>query len=322
MRKNLKPILMLAGMLPTMAFAAPLEAPQIGGQGFVSGISVNTANAWETTKNADNFVGYDLPLKIEEQSLWNAWKHGHIRQLPYLAQSDGAVIYPLGQITPILQTCPGNYSLIVLNRGAVPEKMLGAPSGFWNVETGVAGDHAIIAVSPIYPGLKSNLQVMATGPHGNLITYSVDLTSGKTRYTPKLSFYRAEHRLIKRSTPILLKQNGSLPHTVMADTSPDAVHLSVNWKMQCVTGRCQDIMPVVVANTPHKVFVHFRHAQKSPPMILPRTRSGASWYAPSHLENGGKTLVIEGSPYQVDLLEEGHDGVVSEVRLTQEGSAK
>lgn len=320
MRKNLKSILLLTGMLPAVAFAAPLATPEIGGQGFIAGTSVNTATAWKITKEAGTFAGYDLPLKIQEQSLWTAWAHGHIRQLPFLAEPDGAVIYPLGQITPILQTCPGNYSLIVLNRGVIPEKMLGAPSGYWNVETAVAGRHAVIAVSPIYPGLKSNLQIMATGPHGNLITYSVGLASDKTRYTPRLSFYRAQSGFINSMPPqrsFLLNHSDAKRAGAAAALKPDAVHLSVDWEMQCVTGDCQSIMPTVVSNTQKSTFVDFRLAQKTPPIILPRNRSGKSWYAQSYLEDGGKTLVINGNPEQVDLLREGRKGAITEVRLTQ-----
>lgn len=323
MRKNGKMLFLLVGIFPTMAFATPLESPQIGGQGFVAGISINTASAWEATRNAGTFLNLGPRLQWEEQSLWKAWEHGYIQHLPYLAQSDGAVIYPLGQITPILQTCPGNYSLIVLNRGVVPDKMLGAHTGYWNVETSVAGHHAIIAVSPIYPGLKSDLQVMATGPHGNLITYSIGLVSGSRRYTPRLSFYRAQQTVVNNPVVVLPTPNGSDPsqsiHLEHTARNPDAVHLSVNWEMQCVTGQCQKLMLAVVANTPNKTFVHFKRPQNTAPMILTRNRSGESGYIPSQLTQGGKTLVLDGDPYQIDLLSNGPDGDISEVRLIQKG---
>ena len=235
---------------------------------------------------------------------------------------DGAVIYPLGQMVPILQTSPGNFSLIILNKGAVPNGMQGAPGTQWIVKTSVAGHHAIVAISPRFAGQSGNLQILATGPHGHLLTYTVGLVSDKSRYTPKLSFYRnhAAGIPLLPTSPSQQTVVGGTPPTLRATTAAPKVvasHLHVDWMMQCVTGQCGDLMPKTVASTGLQTFVHFRTPLKMPPMVLPENPQGHSWYAPSSLVGGARTLVVNASPYRLDLLQPLPKHGITEVRLTQ-----
>ncbi|WP_312283500.1 hypothetical protein [Candidatus Igneacidithiobacillus taiwanensis] len=320
--------LMLSAAIPAISVAAPsLHTPGVGS---AEGQALNTAQAWRIAADSHTLIGQGgLPLITEEQSLWNAWRSGRIGKLPVLAWGDGAVIYPLGLTTPILQTSPDNFSVIVLNKGAVPSGMLGAPGAQWIVKTTVAGHHAIVAVSPRFVGIQSNLQIFATGPQGQLLTYTVGLVSGKERYTPQLSFYRD---LAPQSAAIPLTPVGPGARTVVGGSPAEgpasrgkgpkivASHLSVNWQQQCVIGDCSQMMPLTVASTKTQTFVHFSKALQVAPLILPKDRQGNSWYAPSRLTAGGKTLIVDAAPWRLDLLQQGPGKQIMQIRLTRGGN--
>ncbi len=314
----LKPALLALAALPLTAVASP-----IGSDNGVAGQGLNTMAAWKTAQRSHTLVGETaIPLRTEEHTLWHLWQQGKVQALPVLAWGDGAVIYPLGQMVPILQTSPGNFSLIILNKGAVPNGMQGAPGTQWIVKTSVAGHHAIVAISPRFAGQSGNLQILATGPHGHLLTYTVGLVSDKSRYTPKLSFYRnhAAGIPLLPTSPSQQTVVGGTPPTLRATTAAPKVvasHLHVDWMMQCVTGQCGDLMPKTVASTGLQTFVHFRTPLKMPPMVLPENPQGHSWYAPSSLVGGARTLVVNASPYRLDLLQPLPKHGITEVRLTQ-----
>ncbi|WP_215844558.1 hypothetical protein HHS34_005490 [Acidithiobacillus montserratensis] len=316
--------LLLSALFPTMAVAAPSFSSD-DGVGIAQGDAMNTAQAWSVVKDAGDLIGRGgLPLTIEEQSLWSAWRAGRIQGLPVLAWGDGAVIYPLGLQVPVLQTSPGNFSTIVLNRKAVPSGFLGAPATQWIVKTMVAGDHAVIAISPRFPGLKSNLQILATGPHGHLLTYTVGLVSGVHRYTPQLSFYRDQERAavvpLLPTSPDSRTVRGGTDLRLQKDASSHpaivATKLSVNWTQQCATGDCQTMMPLTASSSPTQTFVHFDKPLQSAPLVLPENRAGKSWYASSRLVDHGKTLVVNADPWRLDLMVIGAKKQITEVRLT------
>jgi type IV secretion system protein VirB9 len=208
--------------------------------------------------------------------------------------------------------------------------MMGAPGTQWIVKTAVAGHHAIIAISPRFAGLTGNLQIFATGPRGHFLTYTIGLVSGQNRYTPKLSFYRNDSNPTMIHLPPATQNtdaDGTEAPTYRSRSDPEIVasKLSVNWKQQCVTGNCNDLMPVVVANTRSQTFIRFPTALKTPPMVLPENRQGRSWYAPSYLTAGGKTLVVDAVPWRLDLLRQAPNQQMTEVRLNQgddKGGAK
>ncbi len=320
--------LMLSAAFPAISVAAPfLSTPGVGS---TEGQALNTAQAWNIAAESRTLIGQGgLPLVTEEQSLWNAWRSGRIGKLPVLAWGDGAVIYPLGLTIPVLQTSPGNFSVIVLNKDAVPSGMLGAPGAQWIVKTTVAGHHAIVAVSPRFVGIKSNLQIFATGPQGQLLTYTVGLVSGKERYTPQVSFYLdlAPQAAAIPLTPIRQKAKtvvGGVQTVGHASHQKEpeivASKLSINWKEQCVVGDCAQMMPLTVSSTKTQTFVHFPKTLQAPPLILPKDRQGNSWYATSHLTANGKTLVVDAAPWRLDLLRQGPGKQIMEIRLTQDSN--
>ena len=127
-----------------------------------------------------------------------AFALGTLSQLPVFTRPGGEVIVPLGQVLPVLQTAPGNFSVVILGKGVKPVSLVGAPSAEWVVKETAAGGlaagrHPILEIMPRFAGLKGSIQIVATSPHGYPLTYTVGLVSGASRFTPVLSFYRVPH---------------------------------------------------------------------------------------------------------------------------------
>ncbi|MBU2823199.1 TrbG/VirB9 family P-type conjugative transfer protein, partial [Acidithiobacillus ferrooxidans] len=255
-----------------------------------------------------------------------AFALGTLSQLPVFTRPGGEVIVPLGQVLPVLQTAPGNFSVVILGKGVKPVSLAGAPSAEWVVKETVAGGlaagrHPILEIMPRFAGLKGSIQIVATSPHGYPLMYTVGLVSGTSRFTPVLSFYRVPH-VIPENPELMAPEQGQPAKVSMATsgvpTRPNtphvnATHADLDWTAQCFTGDCKPIQPISVVSNQKATFIHLPTGKT--PMVLVRNKAGKSLLVSYRME--GHTLAVGAAPYRIDLLT-GNWNHLAEIRLTNE----
>ncbi len=313
-------IAMAAGVPVSMA--STMKAPGVAGQSApIAGI-VNTAQIFQHSLN----IHYGEPIWAVEQQSVRAFALGTLSQLPVFTRPGGEVIVPLGQVLPVLQTAPGNFSVVILGKGVKPVSLAGAPSAEWVVKETVAGGlaagrHPILEIMPRFAGLKGSIQIVATSPHGYPLTYTVGLVSGTSRFTPVLSFYRVPH-VIPENPELMAPEQGQPAKVSMATsgvpTRPNtphvnATHADVDWTAQCFTGDCKPIQPISVVSNQKATFIHLPTGKT--PMVLVRNKAGKSLLVSYRME--GHTLAVGAVPYRIDLLT-GNWNHLAEIRLTNE----
>ncbi|MHB1579634.1 MAG: TrbG/VirB9 family P-type conjugative transfer protein [Acidithiobacillus ferrooxidans] len=313
-------IAMAAGVPVSMA--STMKAPGVAGQSApIAGI-VNTAQIFQHSMN----IHYGEPIRAVEQQSVRAFALGTLSQLPVFTRPGGEVIVPLGQVLPVLQTAPGNFSVVILGKGVKPVSLAGAPSAEWVVKETVAGGlaagrHPILEIMPRFAGLKGSIQIVATSPHGYPLTYTVGLVSGTSRFTPVLSFYRVPH-VIPENPELMAPEQGQPAKVSMATsgvpTRPNtphvnATHADVDWTAQCFTGDCKPIQPISVVSNQKATFIHLPTGKT--PMVLVRNKAGKSLLVSYRME--GHTLAVGAVPYRIDLLT-GNWNHLAEIRLTNE----
>ena len=313
-------IAMAAGVPVSMA--STMKAPGVAGQSApIAGI-VNTAQIFQHSLN----IHYGEPIRAVEQQSVRAFALGTLSQLPVFTRPGGEVIVPLGQVLPVLQTAPGNFSVVILGKGVKPVSLAGAPSAEWVVKETVAGGlaagrHPILEIMPRFAGLKGSIQIVATSPHGYPLMYTVGLVSGTSRFTPVLSFYRVPH-VIPENPELMAPEQGQPAKVSMATsgvpTRPNtphvnATHADVDWTAQCFTGDCKPIQPISVVSNQKATFIHLPTGKT--PMVLVRNKAGKSLLVSYRME--GHTLAVGAVPYRIDLLT-GNWNHLAEIRLTNE----
>ena len=313
-------IAMAAGVPVSMA--STMKAPGVAGQSApIAGI-VNTAQIFQHSLN----IHYGEPIRAVEQQSVRAFALGTLSQLPVFTRPGGEVIVPLGQVLPVLQTAPGNFSVVILGKGVKPVSLAGAPSAEWVVKETVAGGlaagrHPILEIMPRFAGLKGSIQIVATSPHGYPLTYTVGLVSGTSRFTPVLSFYRVPH-VIPENPELMAPEQGQPAKVSMATsgvpTRPNtphvnATHADVDWTAQCFTGDCKPIQPISVVSNQKATFIHLPTGKT--PMVLVRNKAGKSLLVSYRME--GHMLVVGAVPYRIDLIA-GKWNDLTEIRLTNE----
>jgi type IV secretion system protein VirB9 len=312
-------IAMAAGVPASMA--STVKAPGVAGQSSpIAGI-VNTAQIFRHSLN----IHYGEPIRAVEQQSVRAFALGTLSQLPVFTRPGGEVIVPLGQVLPVLQTAPGNFSVVILGKGVKPVSLVGAPSAEWVVKETAAGGlaagrHPILEIMPRFAGLKGSIQIVATSPHGYPLTYTVGLVSGASRFTPVLSFYRVPHVIPQprevgtrdqdrqATAPIANASHANIPHV-------NATHADLDWKMQCFTGDCKPIQPISVVSDIKDRMTYIRLPTRKTPMVLARNKAGKSLMVSYSME--GHTLAVGAVPYRIDLLT-GNWNYLAEIRLTNE----
>ncbi len=257
-----------------------------------------------------------------------AFALGTLSQLPVFTRPGGEVIVPLGQVLPVLQTAPGNFSVVILGKGVKPVSLVGAPSAEWVVKETAAGGlaagrHPILEIMPRFAGLKGSIQIVATSPHGYPLTYTVGLVSGASRFTPVLSFYRVPHVIPQPREAVIRDQDrqatASVANASHANTPHvNATHADLDWKMQCFTGDCKPVQPISVVSDIKDRMTYIRLPTGKPPMVLVRNKAGKSLLVGYRME--GHTLAVGAIPYRIDLLT-GHWSHLAEIRLTNEAGA-
>ncbi|WP_075324070.1 TrbG/VirB9 family P-type conjugative transfer protein [Acidithiobacillus albertensis] len=311
----------MAASVP-VSMASTMKAPGVAGQSApIAGI-VNTAQIFQHSMN----IHYGEPIRAVEQQSVRAFALGTLSQLPVFTRPGGEVIVPLGQVLPVLQTSPGNFSVVILGKGVKPVSLAGAPSAEWVVKETVAGGlaagrHPILEIMPRFAGLKGSIQIVATSPHGYPLTYTVGLVSGTSRFTPVLSFYRVPH-VIPENPELMAPEQGQPAKVSMATsgvpTRPNtphvnATHADVDWTAQCFTGDCKPIQPISVVSNQKATFIHLPTGKT--PMVLVRNKAGKSLLVSYRME--GHTLAVGAVPYRIDLLT-GNWNHLAEIRLTNE----
>ena len=311
----------MAASVP-VSMASTMKAPGVAGQSApIAGI-VNTAQIFQHSLN----IHYGEPIRAVEQQSVRAFALGTLSQLPVFTRPGGEVIVPLGQVLPVLQTSPGNFSVVILGKGVKPVSLAGAPSAEWVVKETVAGGlaagrHPILEIMPRFAGLKGSIQIVATSPHGYPLTYTVGLVSGTSRFTPVLSFYRVPH-VIPENPELMAPEQGQPAKVSMATsgvpTRPNtphvnATHADVDWTAQCFTGDCKPIQPISVVSNQKATFIHLPTGKT--PMVLVRNKAGKSLLVSYRME--GHTLAVGAVPYRIDLLT-GNWNHLAEIRLTNE----
>ena len=311
----------MAASVP-VSMASTMKAPGVAGQSApIAGI-VNTAQIFQHSLN----IHYGEPIRAVEQQSVRAFALGTLSQLPVFTRPGGEVIVPLGQVLPVLQTAPGNFSVVILGKGVKPVSLAGAPSAEWVVKETVAGGlaagrHPILEIMPRFAGLKGSIQIVATSPHGYPLTYTVGLVSGTSRFTPVLSFYRVPH-VIPENPELMAPEQGQPAKVSMATsgvpTRPNtphvnATHADVDWTAQCFTGDCKPIQPISVVSNQKATFIHLPTGKT--PMVLVRNKAGKSLLVSYRME--GHTLAVGAVPYRIDLLT-GNWNHLAEIRLTNE----
>ena len=298
------------------SIASTVRAPGVAGQSSPIARTVNTANVFRHSLN----IHYGEPIRAVEQQSVRAFALGMLSQLPVFTRPGGEVIVPLGQVLPVLQTAPGNFSVVILGKGVKPVSLVGAPSAEWIVkETAAgglaAGGHPILEIMPRFAGLKGSIQIVATSPHGYPLTYTVGLVSGASRFTPVLSFYRVPHVIPQPREVVTRDQDRQATASVANASHVNATHADLDWTAQCFTGDCKPVQPIsVVSNQKDKVtYIHLPTGKT--PMVLVRNKAGKSLLVNYRME--GHTLAVGAVPYRIDLLT-GNWNHLAEIRLTNE----
>ena len=308
----------MAASVPA-SMASTVKAPGVAGRSSPIAGSVNTAQIFRRSLN----IHYGEPIRAVEQQSVRAFALGTLSQLPVFTRPGGEVIVPLGQVLPVLQTAPGNFSVVILGKGVKPVSLVGAPNAEWVVRKTAAGRHPILEIMPRFAGLKGSIQIVATSPHGYPLTYTVGLVSGASRFTPVLSFYRVPHVILQPQEVITPDQDKQATAPIANASHPNtphvnATHADLDWKMQCFTGDCKPIRPIsVISNQKDKVtYIHL--PTRKTPMVLVRNKSGKSLLVGYRME--GHTLAVGADPYRIDLLT-GKWNHLAEMRLTNEAGA-
>ncbi|MBE7564203.1 TrbG/VirB9 family P-type conjugative transfer protein [Acidithiobacillus sp. HP-6] len=307
----------MAASVPA-SMASTVKVPGVAGQSAPIAETVNTAQIFRHSLN----IHYGEPIRAVEQQSVRAFALGTLSQLPVFTRPGGEVIVPLGQVLPVLQTAPGNFSVVILGKGVKPVSLVGAPRAEWVVKETAAGRHPILEIMPRFAGLKGSIQIVATSPHGYPLTYTVGLVSGTSRFTPVLSFYRVPHDLpqsrdagtrnqYRQATVIAHAAHANAPHV-------NATHADLDWKMQCFTGDCKPVQPISVVSDIKDRMTYIRLPTGKPPMVLVRNQAGKSLLVGYRME--GHTLAVGAVPYRIDLLT-GNWNHLAEIRLTNEAGA-
>jgi type IV secretion system protein VirB9 len=300
-------IAMAAGV--PASIASTMQAPDVAGQSAPIAGTVNTAQIFQHSMN----IHYGEPIRAVEQQSVRAFVLGTLSHLPVFTRSGGEVIVPLGQVLPILQTAPGNFSVVILGKGVKPVSLAGAPSAEWVVKEDMAGKHPVLEIMPRFAGLKGSIQIVATSPHGYPLTYTVGLVSGASRFTPVLSFYRVPHVIPQPQEVVTRDQEKQATDPIANAPHVNATHADLDWTAQCFTGNCKPIQPISVISNQKVTYIHLP-TEKSP-MVLVRNKAGKSLLVSYRMD--GHMLVVGAVPYRIDLIA-GKWNDLTEIRLTNE----
>lgn len=165
-------------------------------------------------------------------ALVKAHKAGRLASLPPIAGQDGEILYPYGQSWPTVVASPQHVAVIELASGDKPNKVIIGQPGEWRITQSMAGKQPILAVSPRYAGLHTNLMITATSASGKSRVYYLNLVSDKSKYIPRVGFYfpgRMEQRWHAHAQQTANETVADLPNLNASD-------LDFHWRISCGGG--------------------------------------------------------------------------------------
>jgi type IV secretion system protein VirB9 len=244
-------------------------------------------------------------------ALMAAKRAGRVSSLPPIAGTNGAILYPYGQSWPTVVASPGNISIIELGKGDKPgQVVIGAP-GEWNVTQAAAGSRPILAITPRFSGLHTNLMVTATSAQGHSRVYYVNLVSDHNQYVPRVGFYypNQQETQWKMHTQATAQQRAQVAQqTVASMPSVNPASLDYHWHISCGGGGwfsssdCGDIKPTQVFSDNRQVFIkmHREIAHQILPTVVSYNLDGQPAILHCRFKNG--YYIIDGLPHEIDLV--------------------
>lgn len=284
--------------------------------------SVSSAAAWNKLVAAPPSAKESFQTQHQAiDALVAAQKAGTIASLPPIAGTDGTILYPYGQSWPTVVASPLHVAIIELAKGDKPGQVVLGEPGMWHITQAMAGNRPILAVSPRFAGLHTNLMITATSAGGRDRVYYVNLVSDKSRYVPRVGFYfpdQVEQQWTAGATEAADSTVATLPGLTAAD-------LDFNWSIRCGGGGwfsssdCRSIKPArVFSDNTHTYIQMTGNAANTSglPTILATNTAGHPAIVNFVVKDG--YYVLDGVPRRIKLIA----GVGSSARvaiLTREG---
>jgi len=172
--------------VPAISGAAPASTAS----GAAPVAQATAAQQWESLVAAPPQAKMQFRTrKAAEDALTAAYDAGRISSLPPIAGDDGAILYPYGQSWPTVVCSPLHVCVVQLGKGDKPSQVVLGQPGMWQMTQAMAGDTPLLALSPRFKGLHTNLMITATSATGEPRVYYVNLVSDDAKYVPKVGFY-------------------------------------------------------------------------------------------------------------------------------------
>ena len=234
-----------------------------------------------------------------------AQKAGTISNLPPIAGSDGSILYPYGQSWPTVVASPLHVAIIQLAPGDKPGQVVLGQPGEWRVTQAMAGNVPILAVSPRFAGLHTNLMITATSAGGQPRVYYVNLVSDKSKYVPRVGWY----------FPSQIEQQWTAGQTEAADSTVaslpglNASDLDFSWKIRCGGGGwfsssdCSSIKPARVFDDGVHTYIQMRGNAANTsglPTVLADNTAGKPAVINYRVKDG--YYILDGVPSQIKLI--------------------
>ncbi len=244
-------------------------------------------------------------------ALLAAKRAGHLAALPPIAGTNGAILYPYGQSWPTVVASPLHITVIALGKGDKPgQVVIGAP-GEWEVTQAMAGERPLIAVTPRFVGLHTNLMITATSAGGHARIYYVNLASDNNQYVPRVGFYYPERQETqwKLHTQATAAQKSAVEQqTVASMPTVNPTDLNYGWNIHCGAGGwfsasdCGGIRPTQVFSDNRQVFIKMKPhvADKTLPTVISYNLDDQPAIINYRFKNG--YYIVDGVPHEIDLV--------------------
>ncbi|HET9147018.1 MAG TPA: TrbG/VirB9 family P-type conjugative transfer protein [Acetobacteraceae bacterium] len=239
------------------------------------------------------------------KALVTAKQAGTISSLPPIAGSDGSILYPYGESWPTVVSSPLHFAVIELAPGDKPSQVVVGEPGEWRITQAMAGNRPILAVSPRFAGLHTNLMITAVSAGGESRVYYLNLVSDNANYVPKVGFYFPS----QMQTAWNQAATDAADSTVATLPGLTAKDLDFNWKIRCGGGGwfsdsdCRAIKPTRVFDDGTHTYIQVpgNLANTSGlPTVLATNSAGQPALINFRVKNG--YYVLDGVPAQIKLI--------------------
>lgn len=299
MRKTI----VLAG---AVALALPAVALAHGEHRASSGTSSNSAATWSELVKAPPQGHESFRTKQDAiHALVKAQKAGKVANLPPIAGPNGMILYPYGQSWPTVVASPLHVAVIQLAPGDKPNKVVIGQPGDWRITQSMAGKTPILAVSPRFAGLHTNLMITATSASGKARVYYVNLVSDKSKYIPRVGFYFPD----KLSQKWQASKTEAADSTVASLPGLNAKDLDFHWQVRCGGGgwfsssNCSSIKPARVFDDGVHTYIQMRGDLANTsglPTVLADNTAGKPAVINYRVKDG--FYILDGVPSQIKLI--------------------